>query len=126
MSNKNRGFVRQITMKEMHARFYREMCQEWAKRHRQTTPNPDIRNERSEATSDPHPPTASANEDVSPGDPSERYRMAKTHTSSQNLGEWLHQNREDYALCVSPGFAEHAWTLTYVVDTITGLPTPPT
>ena len=108
MSNKNRGFVRQITIKEMRARFYREMCQEWAKRQRQTTPIPDIRNEPQEATSDPYPPTAPASEDVSPGDPSERYRMAKTHTSSHILGEWLHQNREDSALRVSPGIAGHA------------------
>ena len=108
MSNKNQGFVRQITIKEMRARFYREMCQEWAKRQRQTTPIPDIRNEPQEATSDPYPPTAPASEDVSPGDPSERYRMAKTHTSSQNLGEWLHQNREDPALGVSPRIPGHA------------------
>ena len=92
----------------MRAQFYREMCQEWAKRQRQTTPIPDIRNEPQEATSDPYPPTAPASEDVSPGDPSEQYRMAKTHTSSHILGEWLHQNREDSALRVSPGIAGHA------------------
>jgi hypothetical protein len=101
MSNKNRGFIRQITIKEMRTRHYRGMCQELAKS--QTTHTPDTRNVRQEAASNPSL-TASASEDVSPHDPSERYRIAKTHASSYNIGEWLHQNQGDPALCVSPNF----------------------
>jgi hypothetical protein len=102
MSNKNQGFIRQITVKEMRTRHYREMCQELAKG--QTMHTPDTRNVHQEATSNPHSPTAPASEDVSPGDPTERYQIAKTHASSYNIGEWLHQNQGDPALRVSPRF----------------------
>ena len=107
MSNKNRGFIHQITIKEMRARYYRAMCQELVKA--QTTPTPDTKKVRQETTSNLHPPTAPASEDVSSGDPSKRYWIAKTHASSYNLGEWLHQNREDPALHVSPRFAKQVY-----------------
>jgi hypothetical protein len=87
MSNKNRGFICQITIKEMHTRHYCGMCQELAKS--QTTHTPDTRNVCQEAASNPSL-TANASEDVSLRDPSECYRIAKMHASSYNIGEWLH------------------------------------
>jgi hypothetical protein len=86
MSNKNRGFVRQITIKEMRSRFYRAMGRELATGQSTPTPNTGV---------------APEDEDMSLSDPTEHYRIPKTHSSSQDLGEWLNQNREDPALRVS-------------------------
>jgi hypothetical protein len=116
MSNKNRGFIRQITVKEMRTRHYHEMCQELAKG--QTMHTPDTRNVRQEATSNPHSPTAPASEDVSPGDPTERYRIAKTHASSYNVTFFLliivhitdyHWDRHLYFVI----YSHHAQTMTH-------------
>jgi hypothetical protein len=105
MLNKNHEFIRQITIKEMRARFYRTMRQRLVQG--LIAPTPDARNVHQETTSKPHPPNTSESEDTSLGDPSNQYQMAKTHTSYQNLGEWLHRNREDPALHVSPRIARN-------------------
>jgi hypothetical protein len=101
MSNKNNGFVRQITIKEMRSRFYRTMCRELAAG--RNTPTPDTGDIRQEARSNLQLRVEHEDEDMSLGDPTEHYRIPKTHSSSQDLGEWSHQNRDDPALRVSFG-----------------------
>jgi hypothetical protein len=103
MSNKRSGFVRQITIKEMRSRFYRTMCRELATGQSTLAPTPTTGNVHQEARSNPHLRVAPEDEDMPPGDPTEHYSIPKTHSSSQDLGEWLHQNREDPALRVSLG-----------------------
>ncbi|KAH9017840.1 hypothetical protein EDB84DRAFT_1566683 [Lactarius hengduanensis] len=92
MSNKNRGFLRQITNKEIRTRFYDTMCQELAKDRTTSTPT---------TVGSPHLHPAPESEDVPSSDPSERYQMPKAYSSIQDLGEWLHENRGDPALRVS-------------------------
>ena len=118
--NKNHGFIHQLTIKEMRSQHYRDMRQRLAKG--QITHSTDTRNVRQEETNNPHPPTASTSESVYPGDPSKCYRIAKTHASSYHLGQWLHQNKGDPALRVSPSFPVK---VCYLSNITTGLSTSP-
>ena len=118
--NKNHGFIRQLTIKEMRSWHYRDMYQRLAKG--QITHSTDTRNVHQEETNNLHPPTASTSKSVYPGDPSKRYQIAKTHTSSYHLGQWLHENQGDPALHVSPGFPVKVY---YLSNTTTGLSTSP-
>ena len=86
MSNKNRNFIGQITIKERHTWFYKTMRDELIKG--QNTPVPL-----------PAPQPVREEEDT-PGDPSQRYWIPKAATV-RDLTSWLAKNRGDPALRVS-------------------------
>lgn len=79
-SNKNRGFIGQITSKESRTRFYAEILKELGP-----------------AVSDTGVDGDSAD---SMSDPNERYWMSKNSATSRNIEKWLAESRDDPALQV--------------------------
>ena len=88
MSNKNRGFVGQITHKESRTRFYAMMLK-------------DLSEATSVSEARPSQPEAD-DEDSMLSKADEHYWMPKTCADSRDLTEWLVNNQTDRALHVSP------------------------
>ncbi|KAH9039665.1 hypothetical protein EDB85DRAFT_2141171 [Lactarius pseudohatsudake] len=88
-SNRNRGFIGQITSKESRTRFYAAMLAELEKG--QNPPNSETRPQS------PQPPRPEDGDDA-PSNPSERYWMSKSSATVRDLTEWLIDNRNDPAL----------------------------
>jgi hypothetical protein len=89
MTNKNRGFVGQITDKESHARFYAAMLERLEMR------------PAAPSTPDATHPGPQPDAEDAPTNTEDRYWMSKKHSSQRNLGEWVSENRDDPALKVS-------------------------
>ncbi|KAH9003209.1 hypothetical protein EDB86DRAFT_2799659, partial [Lactarius hatsudake] len=90
-SNRNRGFVGQITSKESRTRFYTAMLAELEKGQPESPPNSET---RPQSPQPPHPEV----EDDAPSNPSERYWMSKSSAIVRDLTKWLIDNRNDPAL----------------------------